>query len=61
MAMSKPEFELLAAVIAKHNNDCAFSPDVFTDVQLQTIAAFCKANNPRFNEEKWMKVIRGEA
>ena len=58
--MTKKDFIALADAIRRHNKT-RFPGDGFTQDQLgNTLAAFCKTCNPRFNRERWLGYIRGE-
>lgn len=54
--MSKKHFIALADVIRREQTQNAR----FSDVQLETLASFCKNQNPAFNRERWLSYIRGE-
>lgn len=51
--MSKKDFIALADYLRT-------SPFPFTDDQLEVIASFCKAQNSRFNRERFLGYIKGE-
>lgn len=53
--MSKKDFIALADMIRS-----GFSQDPFTARQIQALAAWCSAMNPRFNRELWMDYIAGK-
>ena len=59
--MTKKDFIALADTIRNHNAACEESGvRMFDDDQLNTLSAFCRSCNPRFNRERWLGYIRGE-
>ena len=62
MAMSKKDFIALADAIKQHAEESKRWRDVqpFTQSQLNTLAAFCKAQNPAFMRDRWLGYIAGE-
>lgn len=56
--MTKKHFIALADMIKAHN---AQAPrEHFGVLQCAQLAAFCTAQNPRFNASRWMSYIYGE-
>ncbi len=55
--MSKKDFIALADMIRDHNR---IGDDVFTDHQIEALAAFCKRENYAFKRERWIGYIKGE-
>lgn len=61
MAMSKKDFIALANAIKEHNRVldtrslAAFRPE-----HLDTLATFCRMQNPRFKRDRWLGYIAGE-
>ena len=62
MAMSKKDFIALADAIKQHAEESKRWLDVqpFTQSQLNTLAAFCKAQNLAFMRDRWLGYIAGE-
>jgi len=66
--MTKKHFIALADMIKAHNADtlapfggyAEMSVTSFTHGQCVSLAAFCTAQNPRFNANRWMSYINGE-
>ena len=56
--MSKKHFIALADTIRQVNADSSATP--FTLYQIEQLADFCKTQNPRFNDSRWIGYIRGE-
>ena len=57
--MTKKHFIDLAGRIRDHNQtDNQLEP--FTAGQLEVLADFCSAINPRFNRDRWQGYIAGE-
>ena len=54
--MTKKHFIALADAIKAHNAEGA-TP--FLNSQLDALAAFCSAQNPRFNRARWIGYIAG--
>jgi hypothetical protein len=52
--MGKKQFIALADVIRAADRLSSFS-----DYQISILAAFCEAQNPRFNRERWLGYIAG--
>ena len=57
--MSKQDFVALADSIRQHNNYPG-SSIAFERHQLDTLADFCRKQNPRFNRERWLDYIAGK-
>jgi hypothetical protein len=57
--MTKKHFIALADAIRLHNR-FAHGLDGFQEVHLKELADFCKSQNPRFNQERWLAYIAGE-
>jgi hypothetical protein len=57
--VTKKGFIALADAIIKHNKKFEY-PDLFDYGQLQTLADFCKSQNPNFKRERWLDYICGE-
>jgi hypothetical protein len=55
--MSKKHFIALANAIREHN--CCNGPK-FDTGQIETLADFCKSQNPEFKRERWLAYIAGE-
>lgn len=62
MSMSKKDFIALGDAIKAHAEESKRWLDVqpFTQSQLNTLAAFCKAQNPAFMRERWLDYIAGK-
>ena len=65
MSMSKQDFIALADAIREHNVLCKNTvfPNIvlpFNDSQLNTLAKFCKGQNPAFKKDRWLGYINGE-
>ena len=60
--MTKKHFIALADVIREHQRLTNFNDQYkpFTSDQLETLADFCKAQNPNFNLERWLAYTAGE-
>jgi hypothetical protein len=54
--MTKQDFIALANAIKAANAHA----DRFTDSQLDTLADFCKSQNPAFKRDRWLGYINGE-
>lgn len=57
--MTKKDFIALADAIREAETGVRMHP-YFLDAQLDILADFCAARNPRFNYERWLGYIRGE-
>lgn len=60
MSMSKKDFVALADVIRAANRNYRPDEAVFREDAVAELAAFCAAQNPRFNRERWLNYIAGE-
>ncbi len=61
MPMSKKDFIALADKIRSHNHYAGNDDSrKFTDVHLDLLVEFCRSQNPRFMEDRWLGYIRGE-
>lgn len=62
--MTKKHFIALADHIKNHNERDLARPfpgtgDAFSETQIATLVRFCRAQNPNFNEERWIDYIAG--
>ncbi len=57
--MTQEDIFVLAGYIRRNNLYSENRADVFTDAQLETIAAFCKEKNRRFDRDLWFEHIQG--
>lgn len=60
--MTKKDFIALANAIRDHDSIAAICPSrkqIFTFDQLDTLAALCASQNPRFDRARWLGYIRG--
>ena len=61
--MTKKEFIKLAEYIRDHNrieqNAMGVSAKLFTKEHLDTLADFCRSQNPQFMRERWFGYIAG--
>lgn len=55
--MTKKHFIRLADAIQIHNK---VHQNKFHKNHLDTLAMFCREQNPRFNEDRWLSYIKGE-
>ena len=62
MAMSKQDFIALADAIRQHNRGAKIlgTSEAFSDIQIATIADFCRSQNSSFMRERWLGYIAGE-
>jgi hypothetical protein len=65
MSMSKKDFIALADEIQEHNRIAAHPANAdrtqqFNADQLETLATFCKRQNPNFMRGRWLGYIAGE-
>lgn len=58
--MTKKHFIALADMIKEYQENPDFNGHWFSGMQLDLLADFCKAVNPRFNRERWVGYINGE-
>jgi hypothetical protein len=58
--MSKKHFIALANAIREHNRLVSTRDESFTATQLETLADFCRAQNPNFKRERWIDYINGQ-
>ena len=60
MAMNKKDFIALADAIRNHNQSAPIlETRKFDADQLETIAEFCRSQNPRFMRGRWLEYIAG--
>jgi hypothetical protein len=57
--MTKKDFIALADAIRDHNTHC-IGETPFTANHFDTLAAFCRGQNSRFDPIRWFDYIRGE-
>lgn len=55
MSMTYKDFIALALNIKQHNS---MGIEPFTARQIDTLAAFCSAQNPKFNRARWLLLIK---
>ena len=58
--MSKKHFIALADAIREHNRLIETEDEPFTPKQLETLADFCRSQNPDFKRDRWLGYIAGE-
>lgn len=60
--MTKKHFIALANAIKAHNEMVGVDSDYafFKSNHLETIADFCKEENPNFNRDRWLDYIDGK-
>ena len=58
--MTKKNFIALADAIREHNHRNWHIVNHFQQTHLETLADFCKSQNPNFNRERWLSYIAGE-
>jgi hypothetical protein len=56
--VSKKDFVAMADAIREHNVYNKNLP--FSEQHLNTLAAFCREQNPQFNRERWFDYIAGK-
>jgi len=67
MSMSKKDFIALADLIREHNRvastpsyiEAGIAAPIFTESQIDTLAVFCKQQNPNFMRDRWLDYIAG--
>jgi hypothetical protein len=63
VSMSKQNFIALADQIREHNrieqNAMGVSAQLFTKEHLDTLADFCRSQNPQFMRDRWLGYIAG--
>ena len=57
--MTQEDIFVLAVYIRRENLYCENRANVFNDAQLETLAAFCKNRNKRFDRERFLDYIDG--
>lgn len=58
--MTRRHFIALADAIRRHNDTVRGSHlAMFTGLQLDCLARFCAAQNPRFNRDRWLVYVWG--
>jgi len=64
VGQDKKDFISLADTIREHNRveqvAMGVSGQFFSEDHLQTLADFCKSQNPSFDREKWLGYINGD-
>lgn len=63
MSMSKKDFIALANYVRNMNERAGEGidhTDPYTEIQLNHLADFCAAQNPRFKRKRWFAYIAGE-
>lgn len=58
--MTKQHFIALADIIREHNRLIALDSARFGGAQIETLANFCKSQNPSFNRSRWKSYVNGE-
>lgn len=59
--MTKKDFIALADAIRDHNAACEeHGVTVFGSGHLDTLASFCRSENPRFDRGRWLDYISGK-
>ncbi len=58
--MTKKHFIELADAIRDHNKYAGIAQHAFSPSQIDILADFCRAQNPRFNYSRWIAYVNGE-
>ena len=60
--MTKKDFIALADMVKEHNElqRGTANPIIFGPLHINTLANFCRSQNPNFKRERWIAYLNGE-